>query len=87
MLGDFLFYVELFCNFVEKGIMDTSLEETEVVVNTGGSLFITLIESKLLNTWYHKEFDTLFCLTARGFRVVKGSKLELFARGLGDNHK
>jgi hypothetical protein len=59
---------------------------TDVVINVLNVPFMTLTESKMGNVWYHDEIDALFCLTARGFKVIKGSKKILFERGLGRHY-
>ena len=61
-------------------------QNTDVVINVLNCPFITLTESKMRNVWYHDEIDTLFCLTVRGFEVIKGSKKMLFERGLGRHY-
>lgn len=57
-------------------------QNTDVIINVQNCPFITLTESKMPNVWYHDEIDLLFCLTARGFKVIKGSKKILFERGM-----
>lgn len=38
---------------------------------------ITLTESGQKNVWYHERLEYLFTLTARGFKMVEGTKKEL----------
>ena len=57
-------------------------QKTDVLVNVKNKPFITLTESKITNVWYHDEVDTLFCLTALGFRAIIGSKNNLFELNL-----
>lgn len=57
-------------------------QKTDVIINMQSSPFITLTESKMVNVWYHDDIDELFCLTAAGFKVIKGSKKILFNQGL-----
>jgi hypothetical protein len=61
-------------------------QNTDVIINVQNCPFITLTESKMANVWYHDEIDLLFALTARGFKVIKGSKKILFERGLGRHY-
>lgn len=58
-------------------------QKTDIVLNVQNRPFITLTESKMPNLWYHDEIDEVFCLTSKGFKVIKGSKKILFERGLG----
>ena len=57
-------------------------QKTDVVINVENCPFITLTESKMANVWYHDEIDAVFCLTSRGFKIIKGSKKILFKLGL-----
>ena len=57
-------------------------KKTDVVINVLNCPFITLTESKMVNLWYHDEIDAVFCLTSRGFKVIKGSKKILLEHGL-----
>ena len=54
---------------------------TDVVYNS--THILTLTEAKMPNRWYHKDFDDLFTLQARGFHLLKnGSKKALIKHGL-----
>jgi hypothetical protein len=56
---------------------------TDVLLDAPNMPFITLMESKIRNTWYHHKLDCLFVLTSRGFRRSKmGSKKALTKNGL-----
>lgn len=50
---------------------------TDVVININNIPFITLTESKIENVWYHDKIDSLFILTQKGFKYIKGSKCTL----------
>lgn len=55
----------------------------DILLGVENAPFVTLTESKLANTWYHKDIDKVFTLTAKGFKVLaNGSKEYLISNNL-----
>ncbi len=56
-----------FLEWVNSGIE----KRTDVLYEVQGAPFITLIESKMPNLWYHPDKNEVYSLTSRGFKLCR----------------
>jgi hypothetical protein len=73
--------------FIEWVIPKERMEEYQKtdVLHIGGFPFITMTESKMVNSWYHDKLDYVCYLSMDGFHITKNSylnKSSLEERGL-----
>lgn len=57
-------------------------KHTDVLLNVVNCPFVTLIESRVPNIWFHEKTDYLFCLTSKGFKLIEGNKKYLEKQNL-----